>query len=1077
MAIIKDFLGVDIDSDKVKKPSELYRLMHPEYFSDSKEEPVQFTREQFKNTMARLSEDMRQDAFEELTRRCVVRLITPNIIPQTGPTGGGDAKADLLTYPVSEDVASTWYMSDETMKAGKELWAFAISCKQQWSAKMDSDVKKIKETYPDCKRIYFCTNQPVSARKKMQKQDKYRKDEWKNVETQILDLNWYIQAVYDQGCYDDAIEVLGLGDSLKQEKVTGPRDAERLRRLAEIEKCFPQHTPKGIDDKYVAALLEAAKMTRGLGRSEAEVQGRYLIALETAKKHGLPQQVFECIYQIAWTSFNWYDDADEALRRYRELRTLLGDDVNVSRIEKLYNIYRLLVTATGLGLLKEGFNQAEEREFFKSEYNELSEKPAKPSSALFLKISLLEDDLMSLLTESGSKGNDNLDDLLDALKADLAEATHHLDISFESHAEVLVNLGRMIGYNEKFEELIDIISDIQSNRNKDVSAADVHYSRGVSLMERDAYEEAIRHLSKSYVLYHKENTKEQLIRTSGILGFAYKEQDLLYSAKTCFGKSLGMLMKSMGDDGRSSHLAISIIRELCVIELRLGQLTSFLEWLRLMDGIVTMIPNYLNEEFITDRSMLDALLGSRLFDTQLNDDGFGILPDILQRHQLNFSRNVLLLKMGKSAELDEEYRFLTDSEDNTRMYIQQMAQGIKYLYPIVLNTKNGAKLQTLVHGCNIKAEFNGYTYCQTYSEMFLGFMELLLGDRKGLFPSSAEIVFEIKCDTEGETKIDSGEHGNIFKVHINKNTFESQHNIWETLIQMMSTVLSQSVMVNNLEEFLKERQESTLFMTRLSVLSGYVVDLDNFFPRERMSYIEMFSRKDDKKYTFKKDNANDSKRAVSKQEDTHVTSLIDIKLWNEAKWHGCGYLLARDYSEPGIMVLLYDNIASGIKIFEQWEKDYNAGELNIKIALIKGVDKRHPQWYKVLIHPDVAAIHNQKDNKARYIVSAARFHLMTAQSDINVRELQKLYQKFRFIGLSAAAMENNQMSWNPNKRYNKVLPIRNIEFVDAWRIGANDPMSAAILAEDDVIIPQERAKDAPVLEVLAKKRNYGTEDI
>ena len=141
-----------IDWEKIKTPAQLYRLLRPEYFSDSIMEKEKLTRDQFKYIMSNISTDMRQDAFEEFTRRCVQRLITPNIIPQTGPTGGGDAKADLITYPVSDASASIWNVPDGGCH-GNEKWAFAISSVQNWSGKMDKDVKKIVEYIPDCTRI------------------------------------------------------------------------------------------------------------------------------------------------------------------------------------------------------------------------------------------------------------------------------------------------------------------------------------------------------------------------------------------------------------------------------------------------------------------------------------------------------------------------------------------------------------------------------------------------------------------------------------------------------------------------------------------------------------------------------------------------------------------------------------------------------------------------------------------------------------------------------------------------------------------------------------------------------------
>lgn len=82
-----NIFGEGVDLTGIRTPYQLYRRMRPYYFSDSKK-MQSMSREQFDYYMSQLSKDKKQDLFEEFTRQLIVRLITPNIIPQTGPTGG-----------------------------------------------------------------------------------------------------------------------------------------------------------------------------------------------------------------------------------------------------------------------------------------------------------------------------------------------------------------------------------------------------------------------------------------------------------------------------------------------------------------------------------------------------------------------------------------------------------------------------------------------------------------------------------------------------------------------------------------------------------------------------------------------------------------------------------------------------------------------------------------------------------------------------------------------------------------------------------------------------------------------------
>lgn len=161
MEQIQKILGTEIDYGKINSPYQFYRALRPYYFSDSRIEKQAMSREMFKYVLSQLSKDMRQDAFEEFTRQLIVRLITPNIIPQTGPTGGGDAKADLETHPVSDEVANKWYL---TGAKDNERWAFAISCKNDWKSKIKHDIQSIISTGKGFTRFFFCTNQPVPAK-------------------------------------------------------------------------------------------------------------------------------------------------------------------------------------------------------------------------------------------------------------------------------------------------------------------------------------------------------------------------------------------------------------------------------------------------------------------------------------------------------------------------------------------------------------------------------------------------------------------------------------------------------------------------------------------------------------------------------------------------------------------------------------------------------------------------------------------------------------------------------------------------------------------------------------------------
>lgn len=112
------------------RPSEYMRARRPELFSDSKPlvEP-RLTREVFEFQLQTITKHKKEIEFEHFCRRLAEKEICPNLIPQTGPTGGGDSKVDTETYPVADHISLLWY-EGVGREASQERWAFAFSAKR-----------------------------------------------------------------------------------------------------------------------------------------------------------------------------------------------------------------------------------------------------------------------------------------------------------------------------------------------------------------------------------------------------------------------------------------------------------------------------------------------------------------------------------------------------------------------------------------------------------------------------------------------------------------------------------------------------------------------------------------------------------------------------------------------------------------------------------------------------------------------------------------------------------------------------------------------------------------------------------
>src|SRR5712664_3307806 len=120
------------------RPSEFMRARTPHLFSDTEViEQAHLDRDTFEYHLETLTARKQELDFENFARKLAEKELCPNLIPQTGPTGGGDSKVDSETYPVSSELSNLWYYADAKNQQGTtERWAFAFSTKADWKAKV-----------------------------------------------------------------------------------------------------------------------------------------------------------------------------------------------------------------------------------------------------------------------------------------------------------------------------------------------------------------------------------------------------------------------------------------------------------------------------------------------------------------------------------------------------------------------------------------------------------------------------------------------------------------------------------------------------------------------------------------------------------------------------------------------------------------------------------------------------------------------------------------------------------------------------------------------------------------------------
>ena len=911
---------------------ELYRQNRPEKFSDSKVvRKAELTKEVFQYQMDRLSNDMKQDQFENLTRSLALRFVTPNLIPQTGPTGGGDGKTDSETHPVADEIAEKWYVADRGCRRN-EKWAIAISCREDWEEKVKKDVANIVKLNRGFTKILFFSNRLIKSRDSKGCEDVLEKKY--GIPVTIFSQNWFVDRVFQDKCVNIAVKELGLSDNYVETIEVGPNDLRRKKRLDEIEEIvLKRELGDGFDTEYIDLLLETAILSRELELAPSVIRGRFVRAEESCKRYGTAPQLYEIIYQQGWTEFYWLENPLGTMGYLLKLKPLLDEEVNVTRIEKYITLYNVMENAQVSGL----FDDEESLKLERNYQNELLEKLENDlshrSSHLYLEFSLLEQQLIY-----GSREEDSINRVLAQMTFVLQEATSHIDIPFESLCKIVEIAGAFIDNNEVYENLIDMLSETLSKREQDITAAEVQMNRGLQNLEKGNTVQAIRHLGQCVDLFSKESTKADYVRACGFLGMAFMNQDLLYAAKVMFVKSVAMLLHDVELSGNPDHLIITILSQLCGVGLRSGRILDFLLPLELRDIIARFNPDFEDECFWQHRGEDETLLAVRLLSGDVSESKYGKLPAIFERKGLQVPKDVLLFRLGYKDLISNVFEEVIKADDNWMETLRKRTDDDFFLFANTIADKE-TYLETVVKGCRIVADFKSDCQLQVYAELLLAFIESLFATAtfKDFMFTTPNIHFRLRKVTDGQTEIIPERHKDEYVFNVNANTINEKE-AWQAFSLFLGQLFYRNAMIPDMMKVFDDKQVSEKIMNRLAVMMTYQNDVRILYGDDYKNTLSKWENLSDAFYAFKgnDDLSTPFEENRGKQAEITIKSIINNPLWDKALWSGCGYIQTKSFSEPPILLLLFKDMESGKKIFEEWrtmqKKRQSQYEVGVYIA-------------------------------------------------------------------------------------------------------------------------------------------------
>ena len=1062
-------------------PSEFYKQRRPELFSDS-EIITQTTlpREVLAYELSKISTNQKQDEFETLCRRLAEKYISPNLIPQVGPTGGGDGKTDSETYPVSKDIADRWFTPENGWDKD-ENWAFAISAKEAWKGKAKGDVKKIVETKRGYTRVYFMSNQLISSKKKKDAQDEFIKEFC--IDVVILDGEWILEKIYANNLIDLVVDSLNLSTVYKNKEVKlGSNDTSRLQELEELEKNISNtNRYSEYDFQLTEDALESTILSRMLEKPREEIEGKFDRAFRFCNKVKNRRQLMRIYYQRAWTYINWYDDYSLFIDDFKSFKSFISKESNISEIENYFTLFTLLYSLQALNqcnLEDLGIDIKIEKKDIDNVLNNIVNDEDRPTSSLIAKTHLL---FLNLLYQEV-----DINTSLIELSKIIERSKSHLDYPFETTRKIIEEtFSELFPDNTEFDNLIDILASVSSQRVSEVEAGHIFLRRGAKKLQSKNYKESIVYFGKSIVKLAKEETASYMYFALMGLGNAYKNLGLIWASQNCYATACHFSFKLSDEKGTISEKTYRVVKEILINELFIGRIPSILTWHEMLLILHRTLNIVENEEEISFTSLCDATLSVRLLYTKGTVDyGLQNLSDILIKQELWLSQDTVLYKLGytelciqerddivNETELDEYYKMVANQP-----FVEQILYDTNYM------AEENLSLYSNILGCQFQINFTKDVEMLLVAETLLAYLEGFFGTSLSNIHAHREKITINVFSNEDNTNIHFTYNEDTYEYDFHIKNFNKQKKdsslTWNKMIEFAVDILVKNFIIDDAKEHFTKLFEKEEVHERLSLIFGhrnsilntlgdkpklFFNDWINYYKpkqyamkrEEPISFIyERIEDKDCKKYT-----KDDIEEIGHNKIKTHT--IINMSLWDKAKWKGFGFTFD---PKDGIGIFLaFENASSAKKIFDEWINrvgNIDKKEL-IKVTIIKGVQKEHPYWYKVMISINENAIQLSPSDK--FFKTPSRFHQINAENPQNLNNLIYGFNGMKKYKLFPASMANDE---KVEPFFDKGIIKTSLIIKDAWEIGENDLEKVVIQKDDNPIIPDKHKDDAPILSIL-----------
>lgn len=1074
---------------------EFMRARRPELYSDTLNvEESEMDRRQFEFHLHSLTSRKEETVFENFARALAEKELCPNLITQTGPTGGGDSKVDTETYPVAVSIATLWYEGDPS-RSTAERWAFAVSAKAKWKPKIDSDVEKIVATGRPYSLVYFISNQAIRDKDRADTEDALKAKY--GIEVRIIDRSWIVEKVSSHKRWQLVADTLQFELQRTLKAVPGVLDAWRLRDLEVLDNKIEDAAGDRVTLELVEKCLQSALLARSLDRPRTEVDGRFDRAERLARGISSTRQQHRIWYQRAWTTIWWFNDPTEGLRLYDLLAAKMLQSEWIWDLEELVNLWLALQAGKLPG--------TERTAALRVALQRHVDDSAKETSSLWARTQLL---LLDLVT--GLRAGHSLDPTLKALREALAQVRKQIEFPVESVVRLVRELADVIGDSPAYDELLDSVIEIERERHGDRAAGEMRLERGLQKLSRGKSYEAIDDLAKAQFLLAQEERRAGFIAALAGTGLAYESVGLLFAARANLVSALDRCLYSAFKEGTVDARALPLLRKLAWLELQLGRVPYTLAWVKWMPPMQVALS--LSDEEATEIAeevqAIDRVLGILILKTPHEEWSQLIrLPDLLHSLGLEMSRAAALFMLGHENTVRSDYN--TGDDDLQKFFSDWLTAPAAEDLPKRPSWHIGTTtMTTVVLGCRIDVTARGGITSSLLGESIIAFVEAFYStavQSRTMLSPRAQLLIEVRRsdgakgpfslrtveDDCGETKLvvthPITSAANLVGGGFERATME--------LFSHLTAELQLGVDKQAFENlFAKHRAQDRAFHVARSIIAvtnilgdspagraedwvqdpalrEYALLRDAPWQPTRAGAVEAKSVSDEKS-AFAARNPPEHLFGADavKHREIGVMSPINLPLWDRAGWKGTGVGAVPGDVSPPFMVFAFENIDAGRKIFRGWRKQVGQVDRGvwIGVTVITGIQRERPLDYRVAIGVGEQYMRRQMSGSMRLMTMVYRMNDMTPASGRNLELLLDFYSRTGRVILQPGQFNASQPGMLMDEEDLKLgIELTRLMVVPAWQVDGSSPLMGAMGGIEDPVIPAD-VTDPPFAEVLRR---------